>query len=77
MKQIPMVDLAGQYQKIKPEVDAAIAEILTNTSFINGPAVKQFQQNLEQISRHQACDSLCQWHRCFTSSNDGARFKTW
>lgn len=48
MKQIPMVDLAGQYQKIKPEVDAAIAEILTNTSFINGPAVKQFQQSLEQ-----------------------------
>ncbi|MBZ0242342.1 MAG: DegT/DnrJ/EryC1/StrS family aminotransferase [Bacteroidales bacterium] len=48
MKQIPMVDLAGQYQKIKPEVDAAIAEILTNTSFINGPAVKQFQQNLEK-----------------------------
>lgn len=43
-----MVDLAGQYQKIKPEVDRAIAEILTNTSFINGPAVKQFQQNLEK-----------------------------
>lgn len=48
MKQIPMVDLVGQYQKIKPEVDAAIGEILTNASFINGPAVKQFQQNLEQ-----------------------------
>lgn len=43
-----MVDLAGQYQKIKPEVDAAIAEILTNTSFINGPAVKLFQNNLEK-----------------------------
>lgn len=43
-----MVDLAGQYQKIKPEVDQAIAEILTNTSFINGPAVKQFAQNLEK-----------------------------
>ena len=43
-----MVDLAGQYQKIKPEVDQAIAEILTNTSFINGPAVRQFQSNLEK-----------------------------
>ncbi len=43
-----MVDLAGQYKKIKPEVDQAIAEILTNTSFINGPAVKQFAQNLEK-----------------------------
>lgn len=47
MKNVPMVDLAGQYQKIKPEVDSAIAEILTNTSFINGPAVKQFASNLE------------------------------
>jgi dTDP-4-amino-4,6-dideoxygalactose transaminase len=48
MKQIPMVDLVGQYQKIKPEVDAAILEILSNASFINGPAVKSFQQNLEK-----------------------------
>jgi UDP-2-acetamido-2-deoxy-ribo-hexuluronate aminotransferase len=47
MKQIPMVDLVNQYQKIKPEVDAAIIEILTNASFINGPAVRQFQSNLE------------------------------
>jgi len=48
MKNVPMVDLAGQYKKIKSEVDSAIAEILTNTSFINGPAVKQFQANLEK-----------------------------
>jgi dTDP-4-amino-4,6-dideoxygalactose transaminase len=48
MKQVPMVDLVGQYQKIKPEVDQAIAEILSNASFINGPAVKSFQANLEK-----------------------------
>ncbi|MBG0781583.1 MAG: DegT/DnrJ/EryC1/StrS family aminotransferase [Bacteroidales bacterium] len=47
MMQIPMVDLVGQYQKIKPEVDAAILDILSNASFINGPAVKSLQQNLE------------------------------
>lgn len=43
-----MVDLAGQYKKIKPEVDAAIQEVLTNTTFVNGPAVKQFQESLEK-----------------------------
>jgi len=43
-----MVDLAGQYKKIKPEVDAAIQEVITNTTFINGPAVKQFQESLEK-----------------------------
>ncbi len=42
-----MVDLKGQYQEIKSEVDTAIQEVITNTSFINGPAVKQFQKNLE------------------------------
>lgn len=43
-----MVDLIGQYNKIKPEVDAAIAEVLGNASFINGPAVKKFQADLEK-----------------------------
>jgi dTDP-4-amino-4,6-dideoxygalactose transaminase len=44
----PMVDLKNQYLKIKPEIDAAIQEVLESTAFINGPAVKRFQQNLKQ-----------------------------
>lgn len=47
MKNIQMVDLVTQYQKIKPEVDAAIGQILETAQFINGPAVKSFQGNLE------------------------------
>ncbi len=43
-----MVDLAGQYNKIKPEVDAAIQEVVESAYFINGPQVKQFQSNLEK-----------------------------
>lgn len=43
-----MVDLKSQYDKIKPEVDAAIHEVIDTTSFINGPAVTRFQKNLEQ-----------------------------
>lgn len=42
-----MVDLKGQYQKIKPEVDAAIQEVIDSAAFINGPAVKEFQADLE------------------------------
>lgn len=41
-----MVDLKGQYMKIKPEVDAAIQDVIDNTAFINGPVVKEFAQNL-------------------------------
>ncbi len=42
-----MVDLKGQYQKIKSEVDAAIQDVINSTAFINGPAVKEFQSDLE------------------------------
>jgi UDP-2-acetamido-2-deoxy-ribo-hexuluronate aminotransferase len=48
MKKIQMVDLKSQYQNIKEEVDRAIEEVISNTAFINGPAVKEFQENLEQ-----------------------------
>lgn len=43
-----MVDLAGQYQKIKPEVDKAIQDVVESAYFINGPQVKQFQTSLEK-----------------------------
>lgn len=43
-----MVDLVGQYKKIKPEVDAAIQEVVDSAFFINGPQVTQFQNNLEK-----------------------------
>jgi CDP-6-deoxy-D-xylo-4-hexulose-3-dehydrase len=45
--QIEMVDLKGQYNKIKTEIDQAVISCIANTSFINGPAVKEFQLNLE------------------------------
>lgn len=41
-----MVDLKSQYQKIKPEVDAAIQNVIDATSFINGPNVKEFSSEL-------------------------------
>ncbi|MES3016292.1 MAG: DegT/DnrJ/EryC1/StrS family aminotransferase [Bacteroidota bacterium] len=43
---IQMVDLKGQYAKIKAEVDAAIQEVIDTTAFINGPQVKKFSDNL-------------------------------
>lgn len=43
-----MVDLKGQYEKIKEEVNAGIQNCIDNTAFINGPAVKDFQQDFEK-----------------------------
>lgn len=44
--QIKMVDLHRQYLEIKPEIDKEIEKVIEQTSFINGPAVKEFAQNL-------------------------------
>mgnify|MGYP003630501187 CR=1 FL=1 len=47
MKKIQMVDLLGQYAKIKDIVDPSIEEVMNSAAFINGPKVHQFQKNLE------------------------------
>ena len=48
MNKIQMVDLKGQYLKIKDEVDAGIQNVIDNTAFINGPIVKEFAEHLSQ-----------------------------
>lgn len=45
---IHMVDVKGQYKKIQEEVDNAVLEVIRSGAFINGPAVKSFQANLEK-----------------------------
>ncbi len=42
-----MVDLKGQYEKIKQEINQGIQTVLDNNTYINGPEVKQFQEKLE------------------------------
>src|SRR4051794_35400400 len=41
---IALVDLKAQYHSIKSDVDAAITEVLTDTSFIGGPHVQAFEE---------------------------------
>lgn len=48
MKKIQMVDLKSQYEKIKTEVDKGIQEVIDSCAFINGPAVRDFQSDLEK-----------------------------
>ncbi|MDC7994588.1 DegT/DnrJ/EryC1/StrS family aminotransferase [Altibacter sp. HG106] len=47
MKKIQMVDLKGQYEKIKEQVDQSVLEVISSTAYINGPEVQAFQQELE------------------------------
>ena len=46
---IKMVDLKGQYKKIKNQIDSAVIQTIESTQFINGPAVKEFANSLEKF----------------------------
>lgn len=47
---IKMVDLKGQYLKIKGEIDLAIQEVIDSTAFINGKQVAAFSQELADFT---------------------------
>jgi UDP-2-acetamido-2-deoxy-ribo-hexuluronate aminotransferase len=47
MRPIQMVDLSAQYNRLKKEINESIVEVLETSTYINGPAVKKFQKNLE------------------------------
>lgn len=48
MQKIQMVDLVSQYQKIKPELDKKLIEVVESSAYINGPEVKAFQSEMEE-----------------------------
>ncbi|WP_435415414.1 DegT/DnrJ/EryC1/StrS family aminotransferase [Polaribacter aestuariivivens] len=48
MKKIQMVDLQGQYAKIKETVNNSIEQVLETSAYINGPLVHEFQADLEK-----------------------------
>jgi UDP-2-acetamido-2-deoxy-ribo-hexuluronate aminotransferase len=48
LKQIAMVDLQAQYARLKPEIDAAVLDVMQSARYIGGPVIKEFQENLEK-----------------------------
>jgi len=50
MREIQMVDLKTQYEKIGSEIDNAIKSVLLSTAFIKGPDVKLFEEELQQYT---------------------------
>ena len=47
MKNIQMVDLKSQYNKISNEIDREVIEVIQSTKYINGPKVQEFCSNLK------------------------------
>jgi dTDP-4-amino-4,6-dideoxygalactose transaminase len=48
---VPLLDLKAQYAAIKPEVDAAIAEVMESQHFILGPKVEQLEKAVAAYSK--------------------------
>lgn len=55
--QIPFVDLHAQYKTIQPEIDAAIASVIENSSYIRGPHVDAFEKAWAQTVGVKHCVS--------------------
>lgn len=47
---IPILDLKGQYLRIKDEIDSAVANVIDSCKFINGPQVKEFAGQLAEYT---------------------------
>lgn len=43
---VPLMDLARQHRAIRPELDAAVREVVDTLQFIQGPAVARFEEAL-------------------------------
>jgi dTDP-4-amino-4,6-dideoxygalactose transaminase len=52
---VPFVDLKAQYASIKPEVAAAIDDVLERTSFIMGPQVARFEEEYARFIGARHC----------------------
>lgn len=46
MKEIQMVDLKSQYERLKPAIDSGIKGVIDSTAFIKGPDVAHFEKEL-------------------------------
>lgn len=55
MASVAMVDLKTQYQKLKPEMDAAIAGVLQETAFILGKRAEDFEKKFAEYCGTAHC----------------------
>ncbi len=53
--QVPLADLKAQYLSIKPEIDAAIQQVIENSQFILGKAVSDFEEAFAKAHRVKHC----------------------
>lgn len=48
MREIQMVDLLTQYERLRSDIDNAIFSVINSAAFIKGPGVKLFEEELQE-----------------------------
>jgi dTDP-4-amino-4,6-dideoxygalactose transaminase len=48
---VPFLDLKAQYQRIKPEIDKAVSDVISEQYFILGPKVEAFEKAIAAYSK--------------------------
>jgi len=54
---VPFVDLKAQYRSIRPAIDAAIASVISETSFVRGKYVAKFEEEWAATTGAKYCVS--------------------
>lgn len=52
---VPLLDLKGQYQALKPDIDAAIGRVVESQYFINGPEVAGLEEEVAEYCGASHC----------------------
>lgn len=55
MSKIPLVDLKAQYDSIKDEIDTAMTRVVSNTSFVGGKEVSDFEAAFAAFQQTERC----------------------
>ena len=49
IKQIPFIDLKAQQDRIRPQIDAAIKQVLDHGQYIMGPEVFELEKQCREV----------------------------
>ncbi|MFT4738987.1 MAG: dTDP-4-amino-4,6-dideoxygalactose transaminase [Cyclobacteriaceae bacterium] len=52
---IPFLDLAAQFQTLRPEIDQVISEVMQSGQYIGGEPVRKFEERIAQVHNVKHC----------------------
>ena len=73
---IAFVDLKKQYTSIQDEIDSTIQKVITESAFVGGKYVQQFEQEFARFCNAQYCVGVANIRRSFFQIEDSC-YASW